>query len=87
MPEEPIWLGVLTKVVAFLIIGVAWFFSAELFIVWMGHLGAWAERLLTLGRRRPDPDSWFSIILGWLITLIVIMVLTEVFILHKLGGN
>ncbi|HEY1051692.1 MAG TPA: hypothetical protein VGE39_18095 [Prosthecobacter sp.] len=86
MPDEPLWLGVLIKVGVFLAIAVAGVFIEGLFTLWMGHLGAWAQRLLTLGRRRPDPESWFSIILGWVILIVVVMFASEAFISHKLRG-
>lgn len=39
----------------------------------LGHLGAWVERIFTLGFSDPDPESWFSIIFGWVLFIFLIM--------------
>ena len=40
----------------------------------LGYLGSWTVRLLTLGRYKPDPESWEGIIIGFvvLVSLLVI---------------
>jgi hypothetical protein len=34
-----------------------------------GFVGSWVVRLVTLGRCKPDPESWPAIILGILVML------------------
>ncbi|MGV3659521.1 MAG: hypothetical protein ACO1TE_05035 [Prosthecobacter sp.] len=41
-------------------------FIVAYFLDFCGHLGAWTVRVLTLGLSKPDPESWASILLGFL---------------------
>ncbi len=81
------WMGVLLKLVIFSVVGGVGMLIEHKMVDWMGNIGAWVERLLTLGRYRPDPASWFSILFGFILTLIAIVWATGLFISHKLGGH
>lgn len=77
---DPGWMGGLLKVVVFVVIALAGTCVENRMVDWLGNLGAWVERLLTLGRHKPDPESWFSIIFGFILTVVIVVAATGYFI-------
>lgn len=80
---DPGWMGWLLKVVVFVVLALAGTIIEHRMVDWLGNFGAWVERLLTLGRHKPDPESWFSIIFGFVLTVIVVVAATGYFISQK----
>lgn len=88
--HDPGWVGVVLKLAVFIVIGAVGMVIEHKMVDWMVHFGAWVERLLTFGRHRPDPDSWFSIIFGFILTIVVATFAAGFFISHQqtpLGGH
>lgn len=80
---DPGWMGGLLKVVVFVVIALAGSLIEHRMVEWMGHLGAWVERFLTLGSHKPDPESWFSIIFGFILTAVGVVAVTGYFIARQ----
>lgn len=49
------------------------YLTEGLFGVLLGHAGAWTLRLLTLGRYKPDPESWEALWIGLMVLLAILI--------------
>jgi hypothetical protein len=62
-------LGVVLKFLAALVMGAAEGLL-EGVVDFLGHVGAWTERIATFGRSKPDPESWMSIAVGFVVVVV-----------------
>ncbi|MDZ4404067.1 hypothetical protein [Prosthecobacter sp.] len=65
-------LAVLLKFLVELIGGLAEGLLESAFVDFLGWIGAWTERIVTLGRSKPDPESWFCIAIGFVVVILTV---------------